>query len=120
MSESRPVIGNIFFTVPDVEVVVPFYRDVVGLPVKFQDGTEWVAFDGGGCTVALSKGEVRGPTPSLKVQDLDAWIAGAKRAGGEPGPIEVGPHERLVRVADPAGNGLIVYESRRAPSGELA
>jgi catechol 2,3-dioxygenase-like lactoylglutathione lyase family enzyme len=111
-TESAPILRNVIFTVSDMEGAVRFYRDVVGLPLKFQDGDRWAAFDGGGCTVALSSGDAEVPTPSLKAADLEVWLAAAVQAGAERAPIEDGPHERLVRMRDPAGNPFIVYESK--------
>lgn len=111
-SDLIPTLGNVFLTVPDMEEAVHFYSDVVGLRLKFQDGKEWAAFDGGGCTLALAKGTPGETTASLKVGDLDAWKAAADSAGAITSEVEVGPHERLVRVTDPAGNSFIVYEPR--------
>lgn len=112
-NDPAPILRNVIFTVPDMEVAQRFYGDVLGLPLKFRDGDGWAAFDGGGgCTVALSSGDAEVPTPSFKVADLEAWMAAAVKAGADPVAIEEGPHEWLVRMRDPAGNPFVVYESK--------
>jgi lactoylglutathione lyase len=75
--------------VSDMKRSVAFYRDVIGLPLKF-DSPEWSEFATESATLALHRGEVRGPAeagpsqgtsgdeagscrPGLSVRDLDAF-----------------------------------------------
>jgi lactoylglutathione lyase len=70
--------------VSDMARSVAFYRDVIGLPVKFET-THWTEMDTGDATLALHA-SAAGPTPSqshsagtsrpgLAVADLDAFHA---------------------------------------------
>jgi catechol 2,3-dioxygenase-like lactoylglutathione lyase family enzyme len=105
-------IGNVFYEVDDMDRAVAYYRDVLGLTLKFQDGGRWAAFDVGGVTLALSAEEPRsrdGATVSLRVGDLDAWAKAAAGRGLEAGEPETGPHERKLTLTDPEGNRIVVY-----------
>ena len=111
-------IGNVFYRVPDMEVAVRFYRDVLGLGLKLRDGERWAAFDVGGATLALEGGAPGGPggaTVSLRVSGLDALVEELRARGAQVDPVETGPHERRASVHDPAGNGLVLYEPLPRP-----
>jgi lactoylglutathione lyase len=76
--------------VSDMKRSVAFYRDVIGLPLKF-DSPEWSEFATDGATLALHRADQRGPAeagpshdpetlhdagscrPGLSVADLDAF-----------------------------------------------
>ena len=69
--------------VSDMKRSVAFYRDVIGLPLKF-DSPEWSEFATGGATLALHRSDeaARGEEselpagrcrPGLSVPDLDAF-----------------------------------------------
>jgi predicted enzyme related to lactoylglutathione lyase len=109
-------IGNVLYGVDDVAAAVAFYRDGLGLEVKFQDGERFAALDGGGTTFALAAPEEQiaaGPVASFKVDDVAATTKRLTAAGAElvRGP-EDGPHEIRAVLRDPAGNSFVVYTSR--------
>jgi predicted enzyme related to lactoylglutathione lyase len=109
-------IGNVLYGADDVGAAVAFYRDALGLSVKFQDGTRFAALDGGGTTFAIAGPEeqvVSAPAASFKVDDVTAMIERLTAAGAElvRGPEE-GPHEIRAVLRDPAGNSFVVYASR--------
>lgn len=109
-------LGNVFYVVDDMDESVRFYRDLLGLTMKFQDGSRWAAFDVGGTTLALAGAEPSttaggGATVSLRVGDVDEWRREAVARGLPVGEVEAGPHERTVEVTDPNGNRLIVYST---------
>jgi predicted enzyme related to lactoylglutathione lyase len=110
-------IGNALYPVKDVAAAVAFYRDGLGLAVKFQDGDRFAALDGGGVTFALAGPEedVTGgePAVSFKVEDVAAAVEALKAAGGTlvRGPEE-GPHEIRAVLRDPAGNPIVVYSGK--------
>ncbi|HEY7483671.1 MAG TPA: VOC family protein [Streptosporangiaceae bacterium] len=109
-------IGNVLYGADDVAVAVAFYRDGLGLAVKFQDGERFAALDGGGTTFAIAAPEeqvVSGPAVSFKVDDVAAMAERLTAAGAElvRGP-EDGPHEIRAVLRDPAGNSFVVYASR--------
>jgi catechol 2,3-dioxygenase-like lactoylglutathione lyase family enzyme len=110
-------IGNVLYPVSDVDRAVAFYRDGLGLAVKFTDGGRFAALDAGGTTFALAgpAEDVTGghPAASFKVTDVAAAVerltaAGARLVGG---PDE-GPHETRAVLRDPDGNALVVYAPR--------
>lgn len=110
-------VGNVMLPASDVAAAVAFYRDALGLPVKFEDGTRFAALDGGGVTVAIASAEedVTGGVvaPSFKVADIHAAVEGMVAAGAAVlKPIEEGPHEFRSVLRDPFGNVVVVYAGR--------
>ncbi|HEU5158859.1 MAG TPA: VOC family protein [Streptosporangiaceae bacterium] len=109
-------IGNVLYGANDVAAAVAFYRDGLGLAVKFVDGERFAALDGGGTTFAIASPHEQlaaGPVVSFKVDDVAATTERLTAAGAElvRGPEE-GPHEIRAVLRDPAGNSFIVYASR--------
>jgi predicted enzyme related to lactoylglutathione lyase len=110
-------IGNALYPVQDLEQAVAFYRDGLGLAVKFQDGARFAALDGGGTTFALAGPEedVTGgePAVSFKVDDVAATVAKLTAAGAQVVRApEEGPHEIRAVLRDPAGNPFVLYSGR--------
>lgn len=112
-----PRLGNVLYPAQDVERAVAFYRDELGLTLRFQDGGRFAAFDGGGATFAIAGPEedVTGgaPAASFKVEDVAATAERLTDAGATlvRGPEE-GPHEIRAVLRDPAGNPFVLYGSR--------
>ncbi|GAA5157121.1 hypothetical protein GCM10023321_34810 [Pseudonocardia eucalypti] len=110
-------IGNVLHPVADVTAAVAFYRDALGLPVKFADGDRYAALDGQTTTLALAgpAEDVTGgvAAASFKVPDVAAALAAITAAGGEVvRPPEQGPHEVRAVARDPWRNTIIVYGPR--------
>lgn len=114
--------------VSDMRRSVSFYRDVVGLPLRFES-PGWTEFATDGATLALhgtgsahSEGtdprqDVAGRCrPGLAVPDLDAFH---KRMVENGVPCIQEPKEtfgaRLAQYADPDGLPISVGEERRQP-----
>lgn len=112
-ASSNPRIGNVTYPAADVEKAVAFYRDGLGLTVKFADGTRYAALDGGGTTFALASPEedlAKAPAISFKVDDVPAAIERLTAAGAElVTAAHDGPHETRAVLRDPAGNAFVVY-----------
>ncbi|WP_034483495.1 VOC family protein [Actinomadura oligospora] len=112
-----PRLGTVLYPAQDVEQAVAFYRDELGLTLKFQDGDRFAAFEGGGTTFAIAGPEedVTGgaPAASFKVEDVAATVERLTAAGATlvRGPEE-GPHEIRAVLRDPAGSPLVLYGSR--------
>jgi predicted enzyme related to lactoylglutathione lyase len=115
-------LRNVLYPVTDLDLAVAFYRDGLGLAVRFQDGSRYAALDGGdaggsgGVTLALAgPGEdITGAVAaSFKVTDVGAAARRLTEAGGQVvrGPEE-GPHETRAVLRDPAGNPFVIYAPR--------
>ena len=116
-------IGNVFYRVSDFDAAVAFYSDVVGLTLKFRDGSNWAAFDVGGITFALEPGSAGKPagsgfgaTVSFRVNGLDELVSQLRERGASVGDVKTGPHERTAELTDPSGNVIILYEPAPRPS----
>lgn len=104
-------VTNIYYVVPDMDAALAFYRDTLGLAVKFQDGDKWTQFDVGGTQVALATpapGQVdpgQNATVVLQVDDLIATRADLTARGiAVSQVIDMGGHGNFFTCRDPAGN----------------
>ncbi|GLW62689.1 hypothetical protein Arub01_09330 [Actinomadura rubrobrunea] len=110
-------IGNVLYVAEHLDEAVRFYRDALGLAVKFTDGDRFAAFDGGGATFAVAGPDedvTDGvPAVSFKVADVAATVERVTAAGARlvRGP-EDGPHETRAVLRDPAGNAFVLYSPR--------
>ena len=109
-----PRLGTVLYVVDDLSAAVAFYRDALGLPVRFRDGDRFAAIDAGGVTLGLT-GPAEDVTDgsvaaSFKVADVPAAVRALTAAGAAlvRGP-EAGPHEVRAVLRDPAGNPLVLY-----------
>ena len=95
-----------------MDAAVGFYGEVLGLPVKFQDGSRYAALDGGGVSIGIlgpdedvTDGRV---AASFRVPDIAAAVEKAVAAGATVlRAPERGPHEIRAVVADPCGNPIV-------------
>jgi lactoylglutathione lyase len=110
--------------VSDMRRSVAFYRDVLGLPLKFES-SHWTEFATEGATIALHKAEAEGSRedplavaagrcrPGLAVQDLDAFH---RRMEELKVPCVQAPKEvfgaRIAQYLDPDGLGISVSQER--------
>jgi len=113
--------------VSDMQRSVAFYRDVCGLPLKF-DSPQWSEFATGGATLALHLSEVPNPgdddperhpagrcRPGLAVPDLDVFHA---RMVEQNVICTQQPNDlfdaRIAQYLDPDGLAISVSEDRAA------
>ena len=103
--------------VSDMKRAVSFYRDVVGLTLRFES-PGWTEFATEGATLALhlTEGPDTAPggcRPGLNVPDLDAFhkkmVAGNVRCIQEPKDVF---GARLAQYVDPDGLAISVGEAR--------
>jgi lactoylglutathione lyase len=110
--------------VSDMGRSVAFYRDVLGLPLKFES-THWTEFATEGATIALHKAEAEGARedplavaagrcrPGLAVADLDAFHRRMEelkvRCVQEPKDVF---GARIAQYLDPDGLGISVSQER--------
>jgi len=117
-------VDDVFFNVDDMDKAVAFYRDKLGLPVKYQSA-DWVELDGGNVTIALRRygsgpegrpelGVGEGATIVFEVDDISAARAelegqGVKFVGGvfDYGAVKLAAFEDL------NGNVLQIYQHVR-------
>lgn len=112
--------------VSDMARSVRFYRNVVGIPLRFES-PEWTEFATEGTTLALHQGEGAGPSeggsdksvsgrcrPGFSVPDLDAFHQRMTDAGV---PCVQPPKDvfgaRLAQYVDPDGLTISVGEERK-------
>jgi predicted enzyme related to lactoylglutathione lyase len=106
------------YVVAEMERTLSFYRDVLGLALKFRDGSRWAQFDVGGAGLALcSPGEGAvtpgaGAVVTLEVDDLDAAVQAFAAKGVETvRPVrDTGAHGRTMAIRDPDGNVVQLYQ----------
>ena len=113
--------GNATIFVSDLDRAVTFYRDVLGLKLKFQAGQEFAQFDaGGGSQIALHPAGPHSPKPgshgAIQVgfgldEPID-HVVKTLQGRGVPfrGPIMDDPPVRLAFFGDPDGNDLYLCE----------
>ncbi len=114
------------FFVSDMQRSVAFYRDVIGLPLKFQS-PGWTEFATEGATLALHSSEGAGSgkddplkvpagrcRPGLNVPNLDEFH---RRMLDKKVPCTQEPKDvfgvRVAQYTDPDGLGISVSEARR-------
>jgi len=119
-------VSYVIVLVSDMGRSVAFYRDVLGLPLRFES-PGWTEFATAGATLALhaslgAEDEPGGPTaagrcrPGLSVPDLDAFHQRMTEQGV---PCLQAPKEvfgaRVAQYSDPDGLAISVSEERRGP-----
>jgi catechol 2,3-dioxygenase-like lactoylglutathione lyase family enzyme len=117
-------IDDVFFNVDDMEKAVAFYRDKLGLAVKYESA-DWVELDAGNVTIALRRygsgpegrpelGVGEGATIVFEVDDIKA--AKAELAGQGIkfiGDVFDYGAVKLAAFEDLNGNVLQIYEHVR-------
>jgi predicted enzyme related to lactoylglutathione lyase len=109
-------LQNAYYVARDMDQAVAFYRDALGLPLKFQDGPRWAQFDAGGVNFSLSSPDEAAPNAHgavviFEVDDLDAMAARLASAGVAAGDIrDMGAHGRSLTFTDPEGNVVQLFQ----------
>ena len=108
--------------VSDMKRAVSFYRDVLGLPLKFES-PQWTEFASDGATLALHVSDESNPAgrcrPGLSVPNLDEFH---ERMLEKNVPCTQEPKDvfgtRIAQYVDPDGLAISVGEERRGSSLE--
>lgn len=114
-------VQNAYYVVRDMDRAVRFYRDALGLKLKFQDGAKWAQFDGVNANFSLSAPEesadaAGGAVVVFEVADLAAAVARIAAAGGALlGQRDMGTHGRTATIRDCEGN-IVQLFARDAPA----
>ncbi|ACB75149.1 VOC family protein [Opitutus terrae] len=118
-SPSSPLFKDVAFVVypvANVKTSRSFYEDTLGLKVTANWDDQWVEYDIGAGTLAITSADEKhragshGATLALEVVDFDATIAHLKANAVSiaDGPFE-SPACRGCIIRDPDGNELIVH-----------
>jgi predicted enzyme related to lactoylglutathione lyase len=106
-----------YLIVDDMNAAVAFYRDALGLRLKFQDGQRWSEFDAGnGTTIALSSTQesglgVEGPVIVFQAENAEDLANSLVEKGANiVMRRDMGKHGRLVAVRDPFRNTFQIFE----------
>jgi lactoylglutathione lyase len=116
-------ISNVRVFVDDQAVCVAFYRDVLGLPLRFET-PQFAIFDTGSATLMIEPGAAADPDDgdlvgrftgiSLTTDDIRDTYTALVALGVEfLHPPEVQPWGILTHFKDPAGNIISAVEYRR-------
>ena len=116
-------IQNVYQVTRDFGRSLGFYRDVLGMTLKFQDGEKWAQLDANGARFALSSPEEAGAAAAsntvivFEVDDLTAAKTALEAAGS---PIlatrDMGAHGSVLTSRDPDGN-IIQFFAKAAKQG---
>jgi predicted enzyme related to lactoylglutathione lyase len=117
-------IQNVYQVTQNIGRSLDFYRGLLGMNLKFQDGARWAQLDAGGARFALSSPEEAGAAAAsntvivFEVDDLDAMSKQLEAAGV---PIlatrDMGGHGRTLTSQDPDGNVIQFFaRAAKAPS----
>ena len=107
-------VRMVVLSTDDLDESIRFYNQILGMALKFRDGSHFAALDGGSVTLALATA-VDHPMPGqivvgIKTVDVDAAAQAVEAHGGA---IVKGPyndaHERRAIVYDHKGNALVFY-----------
>lgn len=117
-------VDDVFFNVDDMDKAVAFYRDKLGLPVKYQSA-DWVELDAGNVTIALRRygsgpegrpelGVGEGATIVFEVDDIQAARAELEGQGVKfVGDVFDYAAVKLAAFEDLNGNVLQIYQHVR-------
>lgn len=98
-------LQRIVLFVSDLEKEAAFYRDKLGLPVA-EEREGWIAFDAGGCEIALHRGKRKARLDFESSEPLETACADLRARGLRLGEVKPHPSRDLtiVRGRDPEGN----------------
>ena len=105
-------LKRIVIFVADLDKQAAYYRDRLGLPVV-EEREGWVAFDAGGCSIALHRGTRKPRLDFVAAEPLDQVHAGLAARGVKLREIKEDALGRYCRGRDAEGNPFqIATESR--------
>jgi predicted enzyme related to lactoylglutathione lyase len=104
--------GLLLCPVEDLDSAVTFYRDILGLPLKFRDGARYCAFDAGGYTLGLAAAAERVAdcaAPVFRAEEIESAVQALLAAGASlvQAP-QRGPHEWRAVLRAPGGGQLVL------------
>lgn len=113
-------IAFITYPVSDLKAAREFYEELLGLQLAQGEGSEWLEYDVGGSTFAISLADtdhpvpVRGAVLALEVSDLAAEVARLQSRGAR---FSTGITETSVChfavLLDPDGSEVILHKRKQ-------
>lgn len=111
-------IHSTFYWTDDMDTAVAFYRDALGLDLRFQAGENWAEFDVDGATFALhgTRGQPMPPGGGAAVVFEVDDVEVARRQLAARGVVfegditDVPESGRFATFRDPAGNVVQIFE----------
>lgn len=109
-------LKSVIYPTANMDAARHFYRDLLGLPLQFEDGAHYAQFRPEGGTVALAGAREQppgqsGPIMTLEVAALDALRPALAAAGVRiVAERDMGSHGRTLTVADPDGNLVHLFQ----------
>ena len=104
-------IQNVYQVTRDMGRSLGFYRDLLGMKMKFQDGEKWTQLDAQGARFALASPEEAGTaaaSATVIVFEVDDLAAARKALESTGAPIlatrDMGSHGSTITSRDPDGN----------------
>lgn len=112
-------IAFLAYAVSDIKSARHFYEDILGLRLSREAGEEWVEYDVGDTTFAISAADAEHPVPvrgavlAFEVSDLDVEVARLQERGAtfRRGITET-PVCRFATLLDPDGSEVIIHKRK--------
>lgn len=114
-------LGTVILKVSDMDRSVSFYRDLLGLPIKFES-PGWTEFDLSGVALALHPCPTEclddlgknGVSVNFLVEDIKKVVTELRGRGAQ-GDLTIGEEEfgRFLEIADPDGYAVGIYQLRK-------
>lgn len=107
---TKPRLQTAYRIARDTEQLRCFYDEMLGLPLKFADGVNWMQYDACGANFALSSvreapENARGTVLVFEVDNLKPFREKLLAGNGHPfTERDMGDHGRTLAFADPEGN----------------
>lgn len=110
-------LGMIVIPVTDLNNALAFYRDTLGLEVKFRDGDRFCSLKADGLTIALTAQDekiTQATALAFQVEDIHQAVDQLMTEGASAGQgIELGDNEKRCVLTDTEGNEFIIYQPNR-------
>lgn len=109
-------IQNVYYVTRGMDRAVAFYRDVLGMAVRFQDGERWCQLDANGAKLALAAPEeapegAAGATVVFEIESMDQARDAVTAAGAAiVSERDMGDHGKTMTCRDPDGNLIQFFQ----------